>query len=162
MSYVRAVAYMADGNSTEDVVLINAPDYGEEVDVDFVELFTTVVDRKGKAVEGLTEKDFTVLEDGVQQQVRRFELVRDLPIYAGIMIDTSASMGERGGERLDEAIKAATPLLRDRHPAQGPGRGDHLQRHADPGRALHQPDGRADRRPAGPDAPRGTRRSTTA
>jgi Ca-activated chloride channel family protein len=108
VSYVRAVAYLADGNSTEDVVLINAPDYSEEVDVDFVELFTTVVDRKGKAVEGLTEKDFTVLENGVQQQVRRFELVRDLPIYAGIMIDTSASMGERHNERLDEAIKAAT------------------------------------------------------
>lgn len=107
ISYVRAVAYLADGNSTEDVVLINAPDYGEEVDVDFVELFTTVVDRKGKAVEGLTEKDFTVLEDGVPQPVRRFELVRDLPIYAGIMIDTSSSMGERRGERLDEAIKAA-------------------------------------------------------
>ncbi|HKH49663.1 MAG TPA: VWA domain-containing protein [Thermoanaerobaculia bacterium] len=107
VSYVRAVAYLADGNSTEDVVLINAPDYGEEVDVDFVELFTTVVDRKGKAVEGLTEKDFTVLENGVAQPVRRFELVRDLPIYAGIMIDTSSSMGENRNERLNEAIKAA-------------------------------------------------------
>jgi VWFA-related protein len=107
VSYVRAVAYLADGNSTEDVVLINAPDYGEEVDVDFVEVFTTVVDRKGKAVEGLTEKDFTVLEDGVAQPVRRFELVRDLPIYAGVMIDTSSSMGENRNERLEEAIKAA-------------------------------------------------------
>jgi len=107
VSYVRAVAYMVDGNSTEDVVLINAPDYGEEVDIDFVELFTTVVDKKGKAVEGLTEKDFTVLENGVPQPVRRFELVRDLPIYAGIMIDTSSSMGENRNERLDEAIKAA-------------------------------------------------------
>jgi VWFA-related protein len=77
------------------------------VNVDLVQLFTTVVDRRGKEVAGLTEKDFTVLEDGVQQQVRRFELVRDLPIYAGIMIDTSSSMGERGGERLSEAIKAA-------------------------------------------------------
>ena len=108
LSYVRAVAYMADGNSTEDVVLINAPDYSEDIKVNLVELFTTVVDRKGKAVEGLTEKDFTVLEDGVQQQVRRFELVRDLPFYAGIMIDTSSSMGENRGERLEEAIKAAT------------------------------------------------------
>lgn len=105
VSYVRAVAWLADGNSTEDVVLINAPDYGEEVDVDFVELFTTVVDRKGKAVEGLTEKDFTIVEDGVPQPVRRFELVRDLPIYAGIMIDTSSSMGEN--RRLDEAVKSA-------------------------------------------------------
>jgi VWFA-related protein len=106
VSYVRAVAWLTDGNSTEDVVLINSPDYGEEVDIDFVELFTTVVDKKGKAVEGLTEKDFTVVEDGVPQPVRRFELVRDLPIYAGIMIDTSSSMGEN--ERLGEAVKSAS------------------------------------------------------
>jgi Ca-activated chloride channel family protein len=39
--------------------------------------------------------------------VRRFEMVRDLPIYAGIMIDTSSSMGENRSERLNEAVKAA-------------------------------------------------------
>lgn len=104
-AYVRAVAYLADGNSTEDLVLINAPDYVEEMEVDFVELFTTVVDNRGKAVEGLKEKDFTVIEDGVQQQVRRFEMVRDVPIYAGLLIDTSSSMGENHNERLDEAVK---------------------------------------------------------
>jgi Ca-activated chloride channel family protein len=106
-SYVRAVAYMADGNFTEDLVLINAPDYVEDLKVDFVELFTTVVDNKGKAVEGLTAKDFTVLENGAPQQVRRFEMVRDRPIYAGILLDTSASMGENRNERLDEAVKSA-------------------------------------------------------
>lgn len=106
-SYVRAVAYMADGNFTEDLVLINAPDYVEDLKVDFVELFTTVVDSKGKAVEGLTAKDFTVLENGAPQEVRRFEMVRDRPIYAGILLDTSASMGENRNERLDEAVKSA-------------------------------------------------------
>lgn len=107
LSYVRAVAYMPDGNSTEDVVVINAPDFIEEVEVDFVELFTAVVDNKGRPVEGLTEKDFTVLEDGQPQQVRRFELVRDLPIYAGVLLDTSSSMGEGKGEKLEEAVKGA-------------------------------------------------------
>lgn len=106
-AYVRAVAYLADGNSTEDLVLINAPDYVEEMAVDFVELFTTVVDNRGKAVEGLSEKDFSVIEDGVRQEVRRFEMVRDVPIYAGLLIDTSSSMGENRNERLDEAVKGA-------------------------------------------------------
>jgi len=105
LTYVRAVAYLADGNSTEDLVIINAPDYVEEVNVDFVELFTTVVDNRGRPVEGLEQKDFTVLEDGAPQTVRRFELVRDLPIYAGILLDTSASMGDHEGEKLKEAIK---------------------------------------------------------
>jgi VWFA-related protein len=107
LTYVRAVAYLADGNSTEDLAIINAPDYVEELNVDFVELFTSVVDGKGRPVEGLAEKDFTVLEDGAPQAVRRFELVRDLPIYAGILLDTSSSMGEHDGEKLKEAVNGA-------------------------------------------------------
>jgi len=95
VAYVRAAAYLADGNSTEDVVFINAPDYLEEVDVQFVELYTTVVDRGGHPVEGLVREDFTVLEDGVEQKVLRFERVENLPVHAGVMLDISASMEER-------------------------------------------------------------------
>jgi VWFA-related protein len=39
--------------------------------------------------------------------VRRFELVRDLPIYAGILLDTSSSMGEHDSEKLKEAVNGA-------------------------------------------------------
>jgi Ca-activated chloride channel family protein len=56
-------------------------------------------------VEGLAKEDFTVLEDGVPQQVRRFERVDNVPIYAGVLLDTSASMGE--GEKLDQAVSGA-------------------------------------------------------
>lgn len=101
--YVRSVAYLKDGNSTEDVVLVNSPDYGEKVQVDLVELYTTVVDRRGRPVAGLTRDDFQVTEDGAPQKIRRFDTVKDLPIYAGILLDTSASMSER----LDDAVKAA-------------------------------------------------------
>ena len=107
LEYVRAVAYLADGNSTEDLVLVNAPDYVEELNVDFVELYTSVVDGKGRPVEGLTQKDFTVLEEGKPQEVRRFELVRDRPIYAGILLDTSASMGENDSQKLKDAVRGA-------------------------------------------------------
>jgi Ca-activated chloride channel family protein len=103
LTYVRAVAYLKDGNSTEDVVLVNAPGYGEKVQVDLVELFTTVVDRHGRPVEGLKREDFSVAEDGVPQKIRRFDLVKDLPIYAGILLDISASMSER----LEEAVRGA-------------------------------------------------------
>ena len=41
VAYVRAVAFLADGNSTEDLVFVNAPDNLEEIEVQFVELFTT-------------------------------------------------------------------------------------------------------------------------
>ncbi len=94
MGYVRAVAYLDDGSSTEDTVFVNAPDYMEEVDVQFVELYASVLDRTGRPVQGLTRKDFRVTEDDKPQQILRFDQVRDLPIHAGILLDVSASMDE--------------------------------------------------------------------
>jgi VWFA-related protein len=105
MGYVRAVAHLDDGNSTEDTVFVNAPAYMEEVDVQFVELYTTVLDRVGRPVQGLAKEDFRVFEQGQEQQISRFEQVRDLPIHAGILLDVSASMGE--SKSLDPAREAA-------------------------------------------------------
>ena len=90
-AYVRAVAYRPDGSSAEDLVFVNAPENLENVDVDFVELFTLVVDGN-KPVQGLAEKDFQIFEDGVAQQLVRFELVDNLPIHAAVLLDISASM----------------------------------------------------------------------
>ena len=104
IAYVRAVAYLTDGNSTEDLVFVNAPDYLEEVDIQFVELFTSALTRDGRPVEGLTRDDFTVLEDGVRQEIARFEQVRDLPFHAGILLDVSASMDESLGAVRDAAL----------------------------------------------------------
>ncbi len=92
VSYVRAVAYLPDGNSTEDLVFINAPKYLEEVDVQFVELYTSVLDRAGRPVQNLTRDDFEVFEDGERQRVRRFERVENLPIHVGVLLDNSGSM----------------------------------------------------------------------
>lgn len=107
VTYVRAVAYLKDGNSSEDLVLINQADFSERLKVQLVELFTTVLDNRGRPVEGLSQEDFKVFEDGVAQEVRRFELVRDVPFYAGVLLDTSASMGDSGGEKLEAAVAGA-------------------------------------------------------
>lgn len=108
LTYVRAIAYLADGNSSEDTVLVNVPgDFTERLDIQFVELFTSVVDPRGRPVEGLGRDDFKVFEDGVEQEVRRFDLVRDVPIYAGVVLDTSGSMGERNGDKLKAAVRGA-------------------------------------------------------
>ncbi len=94
VAYVRAVAYTVAGTSTEDVVFINAPDYLENVDVDFVELYAAVLDKQKRPVNDLGREAFTVLEDGVTQKVVRFERVANLPIHAAVMLDVSASMVE--------------------------------------------------------------------
>lgn len=108
LAYVRAVAYLTDGNATEDLVFINAPEI-EEVEVDLVELYTSVVDRQNRPVAGLAQKDFTVLEDGAKQEIVRFERVTDLPIHTALVLDVSASMEDR----LDQARQAALTFLED-------------------------------------------------
>ena len=116
IGYVRAVAYLPDGNSTEDLVFINAPDYLDELEIQFVELYTTVLDRQGRPVNGLTKDGFKILEDEVPQTIARFEQVENLPIHVGIMIDNSASMVGTLGEVRNAALnffqQAITP--RDR------------------------------------------------
>jgi hypothetical protein len=92
LSYVRAVAYLADGSSTEDVAFINAPDDLEQVNVQYVELYASLLDRHGRPVTGAAANRFTVLEDGVRQDLVRCERVSDLPIHAAVVLDTSASM----------------------------------------------------------------------
>ncbi len=94
VAYVRAVAYQPDGNSTEDLVFVNAPDYLEELDVQFVELYIAVLNRQKRPVDNLAQTEFEVFEDGVRQSSLRFEKVANLPIHAGILIDVSASMAE--------------------------------------------------------------------
>lgn len=94
LAYVRVVAYQPDENSVEDSVFINAPDYMENLEIQFVELFISVLDKEKHPVGGLEMGDFVVFEDGVQQEPRRFDLVTNLPIHAGIMLDVSGSMVE--------------------------------------------------------------------
>jgi Ca-activated chloride channel family protein len=115
VTYVRAVAYLADGgNSTEDTVLVNSPLQGEKVQVDLVELYTSVVDRRGRPVQGLAAGDFKVFEDGAEQQVRRFELVKDVPIYAGVVLDTSGSMDTNLHEAIDGALRFFNQVITPR------------------------------------------------
>jgi Ca-activated chloride channel family protein len=106
-SFVRAVAYLADGSSTEDLAVINSPDVVEKLDVRLVELYAAVFDRGGRPVGGLAEGDFKVLDGGEAQSLLRFERVRGLPLHLLFAIDTSASMAAT----LPQVQKAALAFL---------------------------------------------------
>lgn len=108
LGYVQVQAFLADGNTTQDLVFINAPGELDEVDIQFVELYATAVDRDGRPVLGLSEKDFSIREDEVPQEIRRFEQVGDLPIHTAVLLDVSASMEDR----LSQAREAAVSFLR--------------------------------------------------
>ena len=108
VGFVRAVAYLADGSSAEDVALLNSPMTPERMDIRLVELYTNVVDRAGKPVEGIGPQDLQVLEDGVRQSIRQVERVEDTPLRLVTLIDNSASMLPR----LEPTRKAALQFLR--------------------------------------------------
>jgi VWFA-related protein len=61
------------------------------VDVNVVNIFFNVKDRRGALVPSLTKDDFTVLEDGKPQTIKYFAAESDLPLTLGILVDTSAS-----------------------------------------------------------------------
>jgi Ca-activated chloride channel family protein len=112
LAYVRAVAVLADGSSTEDLVFVNAPDVLGKMDIQFVELYTSVLDRQGRPVQGLSARDFKVAEDGVPQEIARFERVTDLPIHAAIALDVSASMEGSLEQARDAALEFLEQTVR--------------------------------------------------
>ncbi len=107
LSYLSVKAILDDGHSAEDVRLLNAPDFVEQVDVNLVELYAAVTDRAGHPVKGLTAEDFEVSMEGRPVTIGRFEAVENLPLTVGITIDTSGSMASS----LVEAQKAARDFL---------------------------------------------------
>ncbi len=63
------------------------------VDVDVVSLLFSVRDKRGALVPNLTKDDFTVYEDGKQQEIRYFNRETDLPLTIGLLVDVSVSQG---------------------------------------------------------------------
>jgi Ca-activated chloride channel homolog len=65
-----------------------------KVDVNLVVLHTSVFDDRGKFVDGLTEDNFRVYEDKVEQKLSVFKR-EDIPVSMGLVIDNSGSMRDK-------------------------------------------------------------------
>lgn len=114
LTYLTVVATFTDGTRVEDVRVLNSTEFLEEIRVDLVELFVTVTGRDGGLVEGLTAGDFQIEDNGRRQAVERFELVRDLPLTLGLLLDTSGSMAESLGEAKQAAQDFLAAILSPR------------------------------------------------
>ncbi len=82
------------------------------VDVAAMTISVTVVDNKGKAVNGLTQEDFVLLEDGQQRPITGFRAVTEktenrVPMGLGLVLDASGSMS---ADRL-AAMRTAVDFL---------------------------------------------------
>jgi len=69
-----------------------APQMTLKVGVDLVNVLYTVTDAKGRLVQGLTQQDFAIEEDGKKQDIRYFSRESELPLTLGLLVDTSPSV----------------------------------------------------------------------
>jgi VWFA-related protein len=83
-----------------------------KVQVNLVVLHTTVLDDRGKFVEGLTQENFRVYEDKVEQKLDVFKR-EDIPVSMGLVIDNSGSMRDKR-PRVNEA---ALTLVQSSNPS---------------------------------------------
>jgi Ca-activated chloride channel homolog len=72
-----------------------------KIDVGLVVLHTSVLDDRGKFVDGLTADNFRVYEDKVEQKLATFKR-EDVPVSMGLVIDNSGSMRDKR-PRVNEA-----------------------------------------------------------
>jgi VWFA-related protein len=62
-----------------------------KVDVDVVNILFNVRDKRSGLIGNLTKDDFTIFEDGKQQEIKYLNRETDLPLTIGLLIDVSAS-----------------------------------------------------------------------
>ena len=85
--------------------------YQISVDVNLVVLTASVRDRKGRLASDLSEQNFAVYEDGVQQAIRLFKN-EDIPVTVGLVVDHSGSMREK----LSDVTAAARAFVQSSRP----------------------------------------------
>jgi len=92
-----------------------APQQGIRVQVNLVNLFVTVRDKKTKQIiSNLEQSDFKVTEDGTEQKISFFARESTLPITLGLLIDTSGSETNMLGAEQEAAVRFLSRVLRKR------------------------------------------------
>jgi VWFA-related protein len=83
-----------------------------KVNVNVVQLFFNVKDKKGALIPNLTKDQFQISEDGQPQTIKYFAAESNLPLTLGILIDSSGSQArvldmekQVGGEFLSEILR---------------------------------------------------------
>jgi VWFA-related protein len=85
-----------------------------KVNVDVVQLFFNVKDKKNGLIANLTKDDFEVYEDGKPQTIKYFAANSDLPLTLGILIDTSPSQQRVLGMEQEVGGSFLSQILRDK------------------------------------------------
>jgi VWFA-related protein len=83
-----------------------------KAEVNLVQLFATVRDSHHSFVNNLTQDQFKVYEDGVEQQIKFFRKEVDMPITLALLIDTSGSEQNMLGAEQDAGSRFVHEVMR--------------------------------------------------
>ena len=88
----------------------------EVINIRRVRLPITVTDKKGQFVSGLSAGDFLIMEDKVPQQIDSFtsEENNNLPLYVGVLMDTSPSTAGKLKFEQESAMNFIQTVVRPR------------------------------------------------
>ena len=106
-----------------------------KVNVNVVQLFFNVKDKKGGLIPNLTKSDFQISEDGKPQTIKYFAAESDLPLTLGILIDSSGSQ-----RHVLEMEKEVCANFLKNPASQGPGVRHQLRCRFQPLAGFHQLD----------------------
>lgn len=84
------------------------------VDVNLVNLFFNVKDKKGALIPDLTKDAFNVIEDGKPQTIKYFSAEANQPLTLGLLVDTSPSQMNVLGMEQQAAAEFVREILRDK------------------------------------------------
>ncbi|MET0646601.1 MAG: VWA domain-containing protein [Pyrinomonadaceae bacterium] len=87
------------------------PDEVVTIDTSLVNLHVRVVDRNNRPINDVTDADFRVVENGVQQQIQ-FVTREEVPITYGLVVDNSGSLRSQIGQ----VVEAAKTIIESNKP----------------------------------------------
>jgi VWFA-related protein len=120
LSLVLAAGLAVDAQQPQKPAQPGTTDPGQEkaevINVRRVRLPITVTDKKGQLVPGLTQSDFLIMEDKVPQQIDSFtsEENNSLPLYVGVLMDTSPSTAGKLKFEQESAMNFIQTVVRPR------------------------------------------------
>ncbi len=85
---------------------------GERIEVRYVELWAGVY-RRGRPLAGMEQGQFRLFEDGVEQELVRFEAPSEQPFHVVLVVDASESMEHRLDSARDAAMRFARRGMRE-------------------------------------------------
>jgi len=92
--------------------LLRAQETKIVTDVNVVNVFATVHDKKGQIVRDLKQDDFNIEEEGKPQTVKYFSRESDLPLKLGLAVDTSGSERRMIPEERSASYKFLDQVIR--------------------------------------------------